>query len=111
MSVPATEPERALTWAGEPVNTETQSLMNRRGKLDTVEVNGPEGVLDWDAVQWRVHEEQVVKLRRRIFKASQDNDWAKVRSLQKLMLRSWSNTLISVRQVAQRNKWAANGWG
>ena len=28
---------------------------------------------------------------------------AKVRNLQKLMLRSWSNTLVSVRQVAQRN--------
>ena len=29
--------------------------------------------------------------------------WAKVRNLQKLLLRSWSNTLVSVRQVTQRN--------
>jgi len=42
-------------------------------------------------------------LRRRIFKATREQDWAKVRSLQKLMLGSWSNTLVSVRQVTQRN--------
>ena len=39
----------------------------------------------------------------RIFKATREQDWAKVRSLQKMMLRSWSNTLVSVRQVTQRN--------
>jgi RNA-directed DNA polymerase len=71
--------------------------------LDTVEVNGPEGVFDWSVVDWRVHEENVARLRRRIFKATREQDWASVRSLQKLMLGSWSNTLVSVRQVTQRN--------
>jgi RNA-directed DNA polymerase len=71
--------------------------------LDTVEVNGPEGVADWDVVDWRVHEQNVARLRRRIFKATREQDWATVRSLQKLMLGSWSNTLVSVRQVTQRN--------
>jgi len=71
--------------------------------LDTDEVNGPEGVLDWDAVDWRTHESNVARLRRRIFKATREQDWVKVQSLQKMMLRSWSNTLISVRQVTQRN--------
>jgi RNA-directed DNA polymerase len=66
-------------------------------------VNGPEDVPDWDAVDWRVHEENVARLRRRIFKATREQDWARVRSLQKMMLRSWSNTLVSVRQVTQRN--------
>ena len=42
-------------------------------------------------------------MRRRIFKATREQDWATVRSLQKLMLGSWSNTLMSVRQVTQRN--------
>jgi RNA-directed DNA polymerase len=71
--------------------------------LDTIAVNGPEDDFDWDAVVWRVHEENVVRLRRRIFKATREQDWAAVRSLQKMMLRSWSNTLLSVRQVTQRN--------
>jgi RNA-directed DNA polymerase len=71
--------------------------------LDTVTVNGPEDVLDWDAIDWRAHEQNVVRLRRRIFKATREQGWATVRSLQKMMLRSWSNTLVSVRQVTQRN--------
>lgn len=66
-------------------------------------VNGSEDVLDWDAIDWRTHEENVGRLRRRIFKATRERDWATVRSLEKLMLRSWSNTLVSVRQVTQRN--------
>jgi RNA-directed DNA polymerase len=67
-------------------------------------VNGPEDVPPaWDTVAWRRHEENVRRLRGRIFKATKDGDWPTVRNLQKLMLRSWSNTLTSVRQVAQRN--------
>jgi RNA-directed DNA polymerase len=72
-------------------------------------VNGPEDpllVLDaerWDAIDWRGCEEAVRRLRGRIFKAAQEQDWPKVRNLQKLMLRSRSNTLISVRQATQRN--------
>ena len=66
-------------------------------------VNGPEGVPDWDAIDWRAQEEQVRRLRQRIFKAAREGDWPKVRNLQKLMLRSRGNTLVSVRQVTQRN--------
>ena len=77
------------------------------GKLDTP-VNGPEGLPPfdgdaWDHVDWRHHEEQVRRLRGRIFKAVQEGDWPLARNVQKLMLRSWSNTLVSVRQVTQRN--------
>lgn len=66
-------------------------------------VNGPGDVPDWSRIDWRLHEENVARLRRRIFKATREQDWAMVRSLQKMMLRSWSNTLVSVRQVTQRN--------
>jgi Retron-type reverse transcriptase len=77
-------------------------------KLDT-SVNGPVGpcvVFDgdaWERVDWRGCEQRVRQLRRRIFKAVRDGDLAQARSLQKLMLQSWSNTLISVRAVTQRN--------
>src|SRR5919201_3325785 len=40
----------------------------------------------------------------RIFRASRQGDLKKARSLQKLMLRSYSNTLLSVRRVAQVNE-------
>src|SRR6266536_2502350 len=66
-------------------------------------VNGPEGGLAWDTINWRAHEQNVARLRQRIFTATRDGDWPKVRNLQKMMLRSWSNTLVSVRQVTQRN--------
>ena len=66
-------------------------------------VNGPEDVSGWDVVNWAVHEQNVARLRQRIFTAARDGDWPKVRNLQKMMLRSWSNTLVSVRQVTQRN--------
>jgi hypothetical protein len=55
------------------------------GKLDAVTANGPEGdVLDWDAVDWRQAEDDVRRLRQRIFTASRAGDLKKVRSLQKL---------------------------
>jgi hypothetical protein len=55
------------------------------GKLDTIMVNGPEGdVVDWDAVDWRQAEDNVRRLRQRIFTASKAGDLRKVRSLQKL---------------------------
>ena len=67
-------------------------------------MNGPADVgVQWDVIDWRTHEQNVARLRRRIFKATREQDWATVRSLQKLMLGSWSNTLVSVRQVTQRN--------
>src|SRR6266508_1492671 len=65
--------------------------------------NGPEGLPDWDTIDWRRHEVQVQRLRQRIFKATQAEDFKQVRNLQKLMLRSRANTLVSVRRVAQRN--------
>ena len=52
-------------------------------------VNGPEdqprdAPVQWDRIDWRAQEEQVRRLRQRIFKAAQEGDLAKVRSLQKL---------------------------
>jgi hypothetical protein len=67
-------------------------------------VNGPEGEgLDWDAVQWRQVEDDVRRLRQRIFTASQTGDLKRVRNLQKLMLRSRANALLSVRRVTEVN--------
>jgi RNA-directed DNA polymerase len=66
-------------------------------------VNGPEDLPDWDAIDWRHQEEQVRRLQQRIFKAEQEGNWKQVRNLQKLLLRSRANTLVSVRRVTQHN--------
>ncbi|MFE3729988.1 reverse transcriptase N-terminal domain-containing protein [Nocardia sp. NPDC059154] len=50
-----------------------------------------------------LREENVRRLRQRIFKAEREGSLATVRNLQKLKLRSWSNMLVSVRQAAQLN--------
>ena len=56
-------------------------------------VNGPEDQprdvpVQWDRIDWRAQEERVRRLRQRIFTAAQEQDWPRVRNLQKLMLRS-----------------------
>src|SRR5215469_14227255 len=75
------------------------------GKLDAAAVaNGPEdNVVDWDAIDWRQVQDDVRRLRQRIFTASKAGDLRKVRNLQKLMLRSWANALVSVRRVTEQN--------
>src|SRR4051812_20659470 len=65
--------------------------------------NGPSRRTDWNVVNWRRANRVVRNLRQRIFRATQANDLRRVRSLQKLMLRCYSNILISVRRVTQVN--------
>ena len=81
------------------------TTLEPKGKLDATKVvNGPEdGLLGWDAVSWRAAEENVRRLRQRIFTASQAGDLKRVRNLQKLMLRSRSGALVSVRRVTEIN--------
>ena len=67
-------------------------------------VNGPGDVpIDWSSIDWRQVEDDVRRLRQRIFTAARDQDLRKVRNLQKLMLRSRSNALLSVRRVTEVN--------
>jgi RNA-directed DNA polymerase len=67
-------------------------------------VSGPKDPnLDWHQIDWRRAEREVRRLRQRIFTASRAGDVARVRRLQKLMLRSRSNALVSVRRVTERN--------
>jgi RNA-directed DNA polymerase len=60
-------------------------------------------LLDWGSVDWPEVEHQVRRLRQRIFTASRAGDLAKVRNLQKLMLRSRANAVVSVRRVTEQN--------
>jgi RNA-directed DNA polymerase len=77
---------------------------DKLGAAAVVVVNGPEDEpCGWHDVDWRAAEENVRRLRQRIFTASQAGDLKRVRSLQKLMLRSRSNTLVSVRRVTELN--------
>src|SRR5260221_7024724 len=59
---------------------------------------------DWNAINWRQVNRTVRNLRQRIFRATQDGDWDKIQSLQRLMLHSTSNVALSVRRVTQVNQ-------
>lgn len=72
--------------------------------MQVLPVNGLEESTEWRAIYWRKINRRVRNLRRRIFRASREGDHRKVRSLQKLMLRSRANAVKSVRQVTQINK-------
>lgn len=66
--------------------------------------NVTERTTEWHNVDWRKANRIVRNLRQRIFKATLEGNWRKVRNLQKLMLRSYSNILLSVRRATQENK-------
>lgn len=66
--------------------------------------NGTKTQTNWHSINWKKANQTVRNLRQRIFRATQQGDWKKVRSLQKLMLRSRSNILVSVRRVTQVNQ-------
>src|SRR4028119_1220740 len=57
----------------------------------------------WKAINWRTVERYVFKLQKRIYAASRRGDVKRVRKLQKTLMRSWSNKVLSVRRVTQDN--------
>src|SRR6266536_2174996 len=57
----------------------------------------------WARMDWGQAYRQVTNLRQRIFRATQRQEWQQVRDLQKLLLRSYANHVLSVRQVTQVN--------
>ena len=60
--------------------------------------------VDWQAIDWKRVYRTVKNLRQRIFRASRTGDLHRVRSLQRLMLKSRANALESVRRVTQVNR-------
>jgi RNA-directed DNA polymerase len=85
--------ERVLTRSGELVKRKMTEIPEPKDKLDAatasaVVVSGPEDDAErWRQIDWRRVEADVQRVRR----------------LQKLMLRSRANTLVSVRRVTERN--------
>jgi RNA-directed DNA polymerase len=59
---------------------------------------------DWSHIKWKKVNKLVKNLRQRIFRARKLGNFKTLRSLQKLMQRSYANLLLSVRRITQTNK-------
>jgi RNA-directed DNA polymerase len=68
-------------------------------------VNGQRKQLEnWSQINWQQARKAVRNLRQRIFRAKQLGNFRRLRSLQKLMLRSYANLLLAIRQITQTNE-------
>lgn len=67
-------------------------------------VNVTKRTTDWRNTNWRKAHRIVRNLRQRIFKAAQKGNLRKVRRLQKLMMKCYSNIILAVRKVTQINR-------
>jgi RNA-directed DNA polymerase len=67
-------------------------------------INGVNGQLtDWSQVNWKQARKVVRNLRQRIFRAKKLGQFKQLRRLQKLLIKSHANLLLSVRQITQIN--------
>ena len=66
-------------------------------------VNVTQRTTDWRSINWKNAHRVVKRLRQRIFKATKDGNLKRVRNLQKLLMRSYSNIVLCVRRVTQIN--------
>ena len=73
-----------------------------RGLITPIDPN--KQLEDWSHIQWRKAHKIVKNLRQRIFRARKLGNFKTLRSLQKLMQRSYANLLLSVRRITQTNK-------
>lgn len=75
-----------------------------QGPGEKVTVSQPQTPCDWYAIDWRQATAYVRALRQAIFRATKGGDLKKVRTLQRIMLRSWENRVLAVRRVTQTNR-------
>lgn len=68
------------------------------------DIGAKEPLQTWASINWKSVKKRVRNLRQRIYRATENGQWNKVRSLMKLMLRSYSNLLLAVRRITQENK-------
>ena len=68
------------------------------------DIGAREPLEKWADIDWKSINSKVRNLRQRIYRATEKGQWNKVRSLTKLMIKSYSNLLLSVRRVTQENQ-------
>jgi len=85
-------------------NAKTETFLKLWFSFGLLNITNGKIVTDWNQVDWGTVEVQVFKLQKRIYRASQSGDVAKVHKLQRLLLRSWNARLLAVRRISQDNQ-------
>lgn len=68
------------------------------------DIGAPDQLSDWNSIDWELVNQKVTNLRQRIYRATQEGRHNQVRSLKKLLMRSYANLLLSTRRVTQDNQ-------
>src|SRR5262245_21285523 len=58
----------------------------------------------WADIDWHTVETNVKRLQERIYRATTNGDWARVKNLQKLLVRATSTKLLAIRRITQQNQ-------
>ena len=58
----------------------------------------------WADINWHAVEGNVRRLQERIYRATTNKAWKRVKNLQKLLVRATSNKLLAIRRVTQENQ-------
>ncbi len=70
---------------------------------EKVTVNSSQIKCEWNQIDWKHCYGFAGKLRQAIFRAANEDDLKQVRTLQRIMLRSYENRCVAVRRVTQVN--------
>ena len=85
-------------------NAKTETFLKLWFSYGITLMVGDKLVTNWNQIDWSQVEVDVFKLQKRIFRASQSGDVAKVHKLQRLLLKSWNARLLAVRRISQDNQ-------
>ena len=58
----------------------------------------------WADINWHAVEGNVRRLQERIYRATTNKAWRRVKNLQKLLVRATSNKLLAIRRITQENQ-------
>jgi RNA-directed DNA polymerase len=72
--------------------------------ISTEPTAGRGALQSWSSIDWPAVERSVRRLQERIFRASQNDEPAQVKNLQKLLVRSSSAKLLAIRKATQINR-------
>ena len=72
--------------------------------MATTEATVISPIEDWKDVPWQKLEKRIFRLQKRIYRAQSRGNVQAVRSLQRLLIKSWSARMLAVRRVTQDNQ-------